>query len=289
MMLQRILVALVAIPLLLFSVFEQYTGKGLFLGIIALCTIFSAEEFFRMAGARVSAWGRISGIFFSVLAVVLAFTAVHLGDSLAAQLRIAALFLVGAFFLCFLTLVFEQIYRSRFNDALERLTIPLFAVVYVGFGFSSLVLLLQVPGIGEYLLLYAFVVVWMTDSFALFVGKLLGRHKLGLSASPHKTLEGSIGGTLFAVLFAVLLKLAFPEFFKSLVIFSWPVYILMTVMLSLVAQVGDLLESVIKRAAGTKDSSALVPGHGGLLDVFDAQIFMTPFFYLLVAFAGGGF
>jgi len=120
--------------------------------------------------------------------------------------------------------------------------------------------------------------VWLLDTFAYFGGRLLGRHKLAPVISPKKTIEGSVIGTAFAVITAVL--------YKFIVFTEFPVYhcIIIALLVSIFGQVGDLVESWLKRKAGVKDSSQILPGHGGLFDRFDSLVFSSPFVYVYVYF-----
>ena len=121
-----------------------------------------------------------------------------------------------------------------------------------------------------------FASVWVCDSAAYFVGRALGKHPLFKRVSPNKTWEGAIGGFVGAVaVFTVARFIALP--YLSVV-----QAIVCGALIGLFGQVGDLVESLLKRSAGVKDSSALIPGHGGVLDRFDSLMFVAPllFFYL---------
>ena len=117
----------------------------------------------------------------------------------------------------------------------------------------------------------------MTDTFALFTGMLIGKHKLAPSISPKKTIEGAVGGSLMGTIFA-------SAFYVTVINSSIPMVfiILVTALLTVVGQVGDLAFSAIKRYYGQKDFSNLIPGHGGILDRFDSIVFVTMAFVILV-------
>lgn len=122
-------------------------------------------------------------------------------------------------------------------------------------------------------LLFLFGVLWVGDTAAMGIGSWLGRHKLAPGVSPNKTVEGFIGGLIGAVLVGILMA-----FWR---LSSIPITDLIAVALgcSLCGQLGDLVESMWKRSLGIKDSSALIPGHGGMLDRFDSLLFAAPFMY----------
>ena len=134
---------------------------------------------------------------------------------------------------------------------------------------------------GEYLTLLMIVTVWICDTGAYFTGRFLGRHKLNKEVSPKKTWEGAIGGTLLAVGGALLMQHLFLPEVLSIKQTVW-----LGILIAVVGQVSDLSESVIKRSTGVKDSSNLLPGHGGFLDRFDSYLLLAPIFYYIVLYMG---
>jgi len=129
---------------------------------------------------------------------------------------------------------------------------------------------------GPFLLLFLIGVVWLGDIGAYYGGKTLGKHKLSPTISPGKTLEGSIAGLVSCAVWATLYgNWALPQ------LPTWKL-VLIAVLSSAVAQAGDLMESLMKRAYSVKDSGGLIPGHGGVFDRFDSLILVAPFFYLLL-------
>ena len=115
--------------------------------------------------------------------------------------------------------------------------------------------------------------IWTNDTMAYFVGSQLGRRKLFERISPKKTWEGTIGGGLCAVLVAWGLSFIIKDF-------TQPQWLVLGMVAAVFGTLGDLVESMLKRSVGVKDSGNLLPGHGGLLDRFDAFIFALPFFWL---------
>ena len=122
---------------------------------------------------------------------------------------------------------------------------------------------------------YALLIVWVADSGAYFVGVRFGKHKLAPRISPGKSWEGFFGG-----LFATLLLAAAMLPWLGLQWSSLPALMLLTAVTSLISVVGDLFESLLKRHAGAKDSSDLIPGHGGMLDRIDSLLAALPIFVL---------
>ena len=153
----------------------------------------------------------------------------------------------------------------------EKISISAFMTFYVVLGFSSIVMLHDYFSAGRYVYLLIFIGAWITDIFAYFCGRLFGKHKLIPEVSPKKTVEGSIGGTLFSgiafVLFGVIaegLGIFIEQGHLTLFIFG--------IIAAIVAQIGDLCMSALKRRFGIKDFGKVFPGHGGMLDRFDSII-----------------
>jgi len=125
----------------------------------------------------------------------------------------------------------------------------------------------------KYLIMGIFILIWVNDSFAYIVGKSIGRTKLFPSVSPKKTWEGTIGGFVFTLLAAYLMAKYEP-------IVSPKQWVILAAVIVIMGSLGDLIESKLKRMAGVKDSGAILPGHGGMLDRLDSLIFAAPFAYL---------
>ena len=119
---------------------------------------------------------------------------------------------------------------------------------------------------------------YLLDSAAFFGGSALGKHKLFPRVSPNKSWEGAVFGFLFAVISIILLKPVILNFL------SWTDIIVLGIIIGTVGQIGDLVESLIKRDAGVKDSSGLIPGHGGIFDRFDSILFTAPVILLYLKY-----
>ncbi|MBQ2698666.1 MAG: phosphatidate cytidylyltransferase [Firmicutes bacterium] len=146
------------------------------------------------------------------------------------------------------------------------LLLPL--VLYLLVGFGSL-LALRVIWPNPLLVLFGCLICWVTDSFAYFTGRAFGKHKLAPTISPKKTWEGAIGGTAFALLLLV------PYAVKLLGMPAVPAFVCVFIG-SVLGQIGDLLESKLKRWGGVKDSGNFFPGHGGVLDRLDSLMLACP-------------
>ena len=143
-------------------------------------------------------------------------------------------------------------------------------VVYIVASFSFIVYIHDFISYGRYIYLLTFICAWMTDIFAYFTGRFLGKHKLIPAVSPKKTVEGSIGGIIFCVIATVIFGIVIENFFIDVGNADYIVLAISAVFISVVSQMGDLIMSVIKRHYGIKDYGKLFPGHGGILDRFDS-------------------
>ncbi|MFT8668329.1 MAG: phosphatidate cytidylyltransferase [Liquorilactobacillus hordei] len=153
--------------------------------------------------------------------------------------------------------------RFSFDDA----GMLILGTIYASVGFHYL---MQARTVGISTVFYLLLIVWSTDSGAYMVGRKLGKNKLAPHISPNKTWEGSVGGVIIAMVIAGGFTLLYPQGVSFLSI------LLITLVLSIVGQVGDLVESALKRFYGVKDSGRILPGHGGILDRFDSLLFVLP-------------
>ena len=160
------------------------------------------------------------------------------------------------------------------NHSIQQASTGIFAAVYIGMPLGMLVAVHGLLGWRATLLLIGTVVV--SDSMQYYTGRLLGRHPLAPAISPKKTIEGAIGGVIFGTAFLTIVGALVLPFsgYAPLVILGFLVVVL--------GICGDLFESRLKRTAGMKDSSALIPGHGGVLDRIDALLFAVAPFYLYI-------
>ncbi|MHB1224392.1 MAG: phosphatidate cytidylyltransferase [Gemmatimonadaceae bacterium] len=270
---KRIVVSVIAVPLVLGAAYVGGGALGALLGIVAAL---AAWELFRMAsagGARPLAVG--IGL---AAALPLAVQAWY-GGIVAVPLSVAAVAMIA--------LVALSIWQRGVDGRpLAAVSITVFGVLYTG-GALSFAYGLRYhrwtvdAAAGTALLLFPVVLTWASDIGAYFVGRAIGRHKLIPSVSPGKTVEGAVGGLVASALVAwiYVVFVLRPVAHLSLT----PVAIvLFGVAISIAAQLGDLAESLFKRDAGVKDSSRLIPGHGGVLDRVDSLLFVLPVAFLLL-------
>jgi len=150
--------------------------------------------------------------------------------------------------------------------------------LYLSIPFGLMNALFLSPVVDGYfigLILGLFMIIWTSDVFAYLVGSAIGKHRLFERISPKKSWEGSLGGLVFALVAAYILSL----FFTQISLVDW---MILAVIIVVTGTFGDLAESMLKREAGVKDSGTILPGHGGILDRFDATIFAVPFVFVYV-------
>ncbi len=286
-MIKRIATAVVLIPLVLLLVLKApLYVLALVAGAIALLAI---AEFLKLVvdyGVQPLVWATyvFVALFFGFVIVVssnrtplVETTAILYGLALAAAL---APFV-------FLTVGMQQADMASGYPAAAAST---FAFVYIAIPMALLVAIRQQPA-GAIWTIYTLLAVWAGDIFAYFVGKSLGRHRMSPQISPNKTWEGAVASILASVIVGTLWFQHAPGISADLLrvglidrrdgMFGlqqpqlWPI-MLLSVVVNIAAQVGDLVESLIKRGAGVKDSGTILPGHGGMLDRIDAMLFAVP-------------
>lgn len=169
-----------------------------------------------------------------------------------------------------LLLVYSVIVKNHFT--FDDVAFVILSTLYVGIGFYYFI---ETREAGLVYVIFALLIVWTTDSGAYFIGRSFGKNKLWPEISPNKTVEGFIGGIAVAIIAAVIMQLIVPF------TISWPLLIVIVIISSIFGQMGDLVESAIKRHYDVKDSGTILPGHGGILDRFDSLLFVLPLLNLL--------
>ncbi len=276
----RVVVAAIGIPV---AVLVVYLGGWALVGMIGVIAVLACLEFYRLAETKGVRPLRGLGAALAALFVVMAMLARTEGPDAA---RFGTLLIVGA-----LVTATLSIWRVGVaGQPLLSVSATLTGALYTGALLSFAVFLRYLPGHesawhGAALLFAPILLTWASDTFAYFVGRSLGTRKLIPSVSPGKTVQGAVG----AIIGAVVTGMAY-----SLLLASFSTYQLSVVQgallglaVSVVAQIGDLAESLFKRDAGVKDSGRLLPGHGGALDRFDSLLFALPLGYYFFRFVVG--
>jgi len=266
-MIKRVLSALVLLPIFVLIVVKA--PASLFNLLVIL---FSARALWELTGMLEQA-GRPVQRRLGVLAGV-AVTASFAASRMLDPLLLPALVLT----LAIGVIVAEPIFRGR--PAVEPAANTLLAVMYVGWLLGYGILLHHTSPRGDELILFVVGVTWIGETAAYAIGSTLGRHPLAPVVSPRKTVEGAVAQVVAslaaaAVLGAWLLPTCAPATMLAA-----------GALLGVVGQLGDLAESVLKRAVGLKDAAAIIPGHGGVLDRIDSLLFNLPAFYYVSRLAG---
>jgi phosphatidate cytidylyltransferase len=261
--------AISAVVLLPFAIWITWLGGWPFAALIAVAAAIGASELLLMFGRlRLAEWYGVA-----VAGAIPLLAALHGGQTLLPDW--SPLALAFATLGLFAVLLFAHEAQAEVPARAGRVTL---AWVYCGLLASTLVGL-RVQG-GTAWVVLAFVVTWANDTFAYFAGMLFGRHKLYEKVSPKKTWEGFAGGAAGSVVGALVVRATLlPEL-------SLPLAALLGAGAAVLGPLGDFTESLLKRAAGVKDSGRLIPGHGGLLDRIDALLFVVPWVYLFVRWLG---
>ena len=272
---QRVLTAVVGVPLLYFIL---YLGGIPFLILILLLILFGNIELFKLLEAKGIQTERELGIAFSLALGIAAYFG-YFYFAVVFSFAVIIIFLLA-------------LRRQDLSNAIIALSTGFFAIIYIGWFLSHAILLRNidhnlnlktyvetVQGHSDIGFFYIFLVVsctFLNDTGAYFIGRWKGKRKLIPHVSPGKTLEGTIGGIISSAIAAIVGNLIF----KSPIEYHWVV--LFGLVIGIVAVLGDLTESLIKRSAEAKDSGGILPGHGGILDRFDSLIFTFPVSYYMV-------
>jgi phosphatidate cytidylyltransferase len=300
---KRVLTAVILIPIVVLALFRA--PLWLFALLVLGVALLAAREYFDIAEATGFRPMRGLGYFFLValfaLSSLTAFASIDLPQSSGtAQTAIDRLVVTTALFLLFvpLLLLLAGMQREPLSQALPDAASSYLALPYVGF---TLLLppLLASTWNGPLFLLYLMLLVWCGDVAAYYVGRAVGKHKLAPRISPGKTWEGAVASIAGAAIFGIVLFHfinPIAGFFRHIHLlrpqtysFAQPIpeqgpfklaplwfVVAFAVSINVAAQIGDLVESALKRGAGMKDSGNLLPGHGGVLDRIDALLFALP-------------
>lgn len=305
----RILVAIVAIPIILLL---TMTGGSYFFGFIAVVSALALYEYYKLLKRKGAEPQVILGIamglcvnavfIFAKLQYAVVGLLADAGISVPSPTMSQAFLIILLIFVPLMMLV--ELFRNK-PSASVNVAATLFGVGYVSLFFGALIglrelfipadfpmyLHFDVHGIaipevivsevyewGGYTIIALFASIWMCDSAAYFAGTWFGKHKIFERVSPKKTWEGAIAGFVFAVLTFVIAKETVLPYM------SLTNAIVCGAIVGIFGQLGDMVESLLKRDAGVKDSSTLIPGHGGVLDRFDSLLFVSPLLFVYLDF-----
>ena len=171
-----------------------------------------------------------------------------------------------------------------FDDRVQSISTPSKYLYLLGYILLPFIFIVKISfGIKDYnpkIIIGLFILIWTNDTFAYLVGKSIGKHKLLERISPKKTIEGFIGGVVFAIFTGYLISKLYIKASPSFSEKSILIWTTIALIVGVFGTIGDLIESKFKRIAGIKDSGKIMPGHGGILDRLDSVIFVAPIVYL---------
>lgn len=253
MHLKRLLVALVFVPVL--YLYIMYLPPQYYLFLITAISTVALAEFYAISG--IEGFLKYSGLLWGAVLLVVHFFAKEL--------------FAEALFLALLTMLTLRLFLKRkAAGSVRETTAVIFGLLYVP---GLLSFQLDIIKAGAPLLVMLYAAVWGSDTMALYVGRSIGKRKLYREMSPNKTVEGAAGSFIGGLIGVLLIK------FTILAAMPLSSAIMLGLVVSFTTIIGDLVESMFKRDAGIKDSSSIVPGHGGFLDKIDSVTFAGPAFY----------
>lgn len=262
-LLTRVAVAIAGIPLLVFLIWQ---GGWYFFGLVLIISLIGQYEFYMLAREKDAYAQMVSGFLLTIFILTLSHTGYN---KKFAALALALLIIVFAY----------EMFRNKVSAFLNT-SATLIGVIYPGVFLAPLLVLRNhVENLGispaYAFILTLFVAIWACDTFAYFVGKAIGKHRLFQRVSPKKSIEGAVAGLIGSLL------IFFIVHYSNLYTISFKLAMTSGLIVGIFGQLGDLVESWFKRDAHIKDSSHILPGHGGFLDRFDSLIFISPAFMII--------
>jgi Predicted CDP-diglyceride synthetase/phosphatidate cytidylyltransferase len=264
------------------SLKKRLTSSALILTLVAIIIFYSPNWVFSLLASAMIGCGlweffdlaHKKGIFvykyFGILIGMLVPVILYFQSGVEGYFASEPFFIVIA---CLFTFVLLFTRREN-SQALASIAVTMFGLLYIAWFFSFFVKLKFLPN-GASLVAFLILVTKMGDVGAYFVGRAIGKHSLIPRISPNKTVEGTVGGLIFSVVTALISRSYLPNI-------SFPHLLTLGLLLGILAQVGDLAESLIKRDCNVKDAGDNISGFGGMLDVIDSLLFTAPIFYLYV-------
>jgi phosphatidate cytidylyltransferase len=288
-LLTRLGTAAVLIPFVIWAIVQ---GGLVYLAIVIGIGLLAQHEFYGLIEDKGARPLRGVGMAFGAAVILVA----HFGNEYHAMLLMTA---------SVLSVMVAQLGKNEITEAMASISGTFFGVFYVGWLLSHAVLLRKIdlaaashqdpaflvtahlsPDSGIFFMIFTLVTIVGSDAGAYFAGRAWGRHALAPMISPNKSIEGALGGVLFGVACGLGTKLVFDLFWGDLsAALPWTVALLFGILLCAVGIIGDLVESLLKRDAEVKDTGALLPGMGGVLDRIDAPLLGLPtMYYLMLAY-----
>ena len=268
----RVIVGFIFIPLIVFLI---YLGGAPLLFFTLVVGLLALREFYELAAVKGFQGNRRVGYVLGGLVIVSFYL-----ETVSGIPSLVVFFLVSGFLAI---LGFEVLRSGSSGVHLSNVTVTFSGVIYTCATTGFIILLRELPHIsgappeeGAAYLYLPFLITWSADTGAYFAGRKFGRVKLAPRVSPGKTIEGVVGGIVAAALAALLARFLFAPFLTTIQA------LILGILVAAAGIFGDLAESLLKRDSSLKDSSALIPGHGGILDRFDSLFFAVPVAYYII-------
>jgi phosphatidate cytidylyltransferase len=258
---QRIVTGIIAAVVFLTLL---YLGNYWFISFIGIAALVGFYEFMKMNEFKPFSLTSLIG-YVGVLFLCLPWTITSL-PQLSSATSIIWIFL---FILLCITVI------SKNKVTIDHISTLFLGVVYIGLGFHYMIETRMHEQGGLFWTLLVFFCIWATDSGAYFTGSKIGKHPLWPAISPKKSIEGSFGGIISSIVVALCFSLAQPA------LLSWKQALAIGIVIAIVGQMGDLIQSAYKRVKGIKDTGTILPGHGGVLDRVDSWLIVFPMVHLL--------
>lgn len=264
---RRVTVAVIAIPLILIA---SYLGGFYFFFFVAVISIFSFYEFSLFARNK---GANLNFLLSSLIILILLLNQYFNFTNLEVIVLLASI-----------SLLVIELFRNK-GSAIINLGSAFLGIFYIGMFAASLIALrefyplsMDSKNAGAFLIISILVSIWIGDSAAYYGGITFGRHKLFPRVSPKKSWEGAIFGFIFSIGALILAKVLALNFL------SWTDAVIIGIIIGVIGQIGDLVESLLKRDSEVKDSSSLIPGHGGFFDRFDSLLFSAPAIWIYLKY-----
>ncbi len=285
--LQRIASALVALPIYFYAIITDSFKAVPMLVVSMIITTICLYEFYMISEKEKGEKPIIgAGIFMSlalnIVMYLFAYGKVQGVTGFTSSFDARMLMGLIVFFVA-ATLIYN-LFKRPLKGSIYSLSVTVFGVIFIVFFFSHIILMKALKD-GLFYILILNVAVMMNDVAAYFGGVLFGKHKTGFEVSPNKSWEGYFSGLLFSVIGMIIANQVYISFFQR-DLFTLIEAALIGIVISILANIGDLIESAVKRDGAIKDSGSIIPGHGGMWDVFDALVFTMPVFYYYLVIKG---
>lgn len=262
-LIKRLFISVIGIPVLLYIFYFDGMLLLLFMGLISLLGMWEFNKILANSSLII----RISDL---LTAISIYITVTHFFDLSNLSIILSLAFLTILICLRILTWCYGKNKNLKVKDYL----LTIIGWIYTGF-FPALIYLLGSSNQNQKILILLIILIWITDSAAYFIGMRFGKHRGIFAVSPNKSLEGFIAGIIVPIIASGIIVVLFKYW-------TWDIVLLAALCAGFFGQIGDLFESKIKRTGGVKDSSNIIPGHGGVLDRFDSLLIAGPVLYLLI-------